>query len=264
MRLNHSRLAVAPNQTNSLCLFSGNFPKAFFLLLATCWLLAVQGLQAQTTWDGSDNTDWFDADNWSAGIPDATDDVTIPDVTNDPEISTAAVAKSVAVAASATLTVTTNGELTINDWTDKALSNLGTVNNNGTIVVGSTSSGTGNFGIYNEATFNNNSDGLLTLDRGFVTNLRNLSGTFNNDGTITIGGIIGARFGIWNSATFNNLASGQITIDRVTSFGGRRACSTPALSTTPEALPLEAMAAAGRTAFKTLAPSTTTRAGKSR
>jgi hypothetical protein len=112
MRLNHSRLAAAANPTNPFGLFSGNFPKAFFLLPAICWLLAVQGLHAQTTWDGSASTDWFDADNWSAGVPDAADDVSIPGgMPNQPSIGAAgALAKSVAVAASATLTVTTNGE----------------------------------------------------------------------------------------------------------------------------------------------------------
>ena len=190
-------------------------------LLLFLILLLSGSLQAQTNWTGSTDTDWFNTANWSAGTPDAADDVTIPGGTpNQPSIGAAgALAKSVAVQTSATLTVASAGVLTINDWADKALSNLGTVTNNGTIVVGPTVS-TANFGIYNEGTFNNNLTGQLTLDRGFVTNLRNLSGTFNNAGTITIGSIVGARFGIWNSATFNNLASGQIYIDRVTSFGG--------------------------------------------
>ncbi len=35
-------------------------------------------LRADTTWDGSSSSDWFDSANWSAGIPDAADNVTIP------------------------------------------------------------------------------------------------------------------------------------------------------------------------------------------
>lgn len=39
----------------------------------------------QKTWTGSTNRDWDNASNWSpAGIPIATDDVIIPNVTNDP------------------------------------------------------------------------------------------------------------------------------------------------------------------------------------
>ncbi len=89
MRFNHFRPAAAANPSIFCRLFTGNFSKPCFLLLATSWLLAVQGLQAQTNWDGSDNTDWFDADNWSAGIPDATDDVSIPGgMPNQPSIGT--------------------------------------------------------------------------------------------------------------------------------------------------------------------------------
>ncbi|MEQ1746214.1 MAG: HYR domain-containing protein [Saprospiraceae bacterium] len=68
MRLNHSRLAAAANPTNPFCLFTGKFFKAFFLLPAICWLLAAQGLQAQTTWyvnaaasSGGNGTSWANA-----------------------------------------------------------------------------------------------------------------------------------------------------------------------------------------------------------
>lgn len=40
--------------------------------------LASGELRAQTTWDGSAGTDWFDGANWSSGIPDAADVVTVP------------------------------------------------------------------------------------------------------------------------------------------------------------------------------------------
>jgi len=39
------------------------------------------------TWDGSESTDWYDSDNWEGGVrPTATDNVIIPDVTNNPVI----------------------------------------------------------------------------------------------------------------------------------------------------------------------------------
>ena len=48
------------------------------------------------TWTGATGTDWNTDGNWNpSGVPMGTDDVTIPDVANDPVISgtTAAVAK---------------------------------------------------------------------------------------------------------------------------------------------------------------------------
>ena len=75
-------------------------------------------------WTGSTSTNWHTAENWSpAGVPTASDNVTIPDVTNDPVISTANAA--------------VNG-LTINagaivDLTNRLLTAEGTVINNGTL-----------------------------------------------------------------------------------------------------------------------------------
>ena len=39
---------------------------------------------AQTTWNGLVDTDWNTVGNWSAGVPDPTDDVTIPNAGNKP------------------------------------------------------------------------------------------------------------------------------------------------------------------------------------
>jgi hypothetical protein len=63
-------------------------------------------LTAQTTWTGSVSTDWNTAGNWTAGVPTATSDVIIPDVTNDPVLAAAgAVARSVTVQAGGLLTI---------------------------------------------------------------------------------------------------------------------------------------------------------------
>lgn len=50
-------------------------------------------------WTGTTSTDWFTASNWNLGsVPDATTDVTIPNVTNDPVINGAdAAAKSLTI-----------------------------------------------------------------------------------------------------------------------------------------------------------------------
>ncbi|MBI5917593.1 MAG: T9SS type A sorting domain-containing protein [Bacteroidetes bacterium] len=177
----------------------------------------------QTTWDGSTDTDWNNADNWSAGVPDANDDVTIANVTNDPTISaTGAVAQSVTVNSGGVLTIASTGALTINGAATEGIFNSGTVNNNGMLTIGNTSSvGTSGIRTQNSpAIFNNNSGGQITINnstsRGIFTSN---TGTFNNAGTITIGATASVgTHGINNTGTFTN-SGGQITIDNTTTGG---------------------------------------------
>ena len=92
--------------------------KIYYTSLFTAVLLAfiTNNTFAQTTWTGASDTDWANTANWSAGVPDATDDVTIPgSVPNNPTIGAAgALANSVNVQTSATLTINATGSLTIN------------------------------------------------------------------------------------------------------------------------------------------------------
>lgn len=81
-----------------------------------------------STWIGTTSTDWNTATNWSTGIvPTSTDNVTIPDVTNDPVIvsGVGASCNALTVAAGASLTVNSGGSLITN----------GSITNNGTIDV---------------------------------------------------------------------------------------------------------------------------------
>jgi HYR domain len=99
--------------------------------------------------------------------------------------------------------------------------------NSGKIFIGKTAA-IGGEGIANDGTFNNNSDGEITIDRssnnGIYVRDDNDSNTrpaaFNNSGKLTIGGTatIGDN-GIRNRVTFNNNTSGDITIDRTTGDG---------------------------------------------
>jgi len=181
-------------------------------------------------WTGCTSTDWHTTTNWLDGsVPTTTDNVNIPNTTNDPVISAAAVAKSIHVQTSAMLT--NNADLTVNGFSTfpslgstTALGNRGTFENNGTLVIGNVSSA-GDWGLYNVGTFNNNADGQITIDRSAVSGLYNqtafgLPGIFNNNGSITIGGLadIGGNGLLCNGTFFNN-AGGQITIDRSTTRG---------------------------------------------
>lgn len=192
-------------------------------------LITMSGALAQTQWNGSTDTDWNNAANWSAGVPDANVSVTIANGPNDPVISgtTAAVAKSVLVEAAGSLTIQASGSLTINGSASfaspaaftAALNNLGEITNSGSIVLGSTSS-VGIHGLVNQQTFNNNTGGSIEINRWANTGIYNASGTFTNDGSITIGNGTGfGQHGIWNDGTFQNNGAGTIQIDQTTLIG---------------------------------------------
>ncbi|MRS65929.1 T9SS type A sorting domain-containing protein [Larkinella terrae] len=195
--------------------------KRFWLVLPMLVLIAGNAL-AQTTWTGASSTAWNDPGNWSAGVPDATDDVIIPDVTNDPVVSTTdAVGKSVHIEPNGLLTINASGKLTINgsamytapfDFT-AGLNNQGTVDNSGNLTLGETAS-VGMFAIINQGGFTNKTGGQIHIDRSTDTGIYNASGTFTNEAAITIGATetVGLH-GIWNDATFTN-TSGTLQIDR--------------------------------------------------
>jgi hypothetical protein len=181
-------------------------------------------------WTGCTSTDWAAAGNWLDGtVPTTSDNVTIPNVTNDPVImgGTAALANSVHVQASAALTINATGSLTINGSATfggitAGFYNQGTVSNTGNLILGSTAS-VGFYGIRNDATFDNNNNGEISIDRSTAIGLYNFSGTFTNAAKITIGAVAGVGFyGIRNVATFNNSASGgsgEISIDSSSNIG---------------------------------------------
>ncbi|MEQ1745492.1 MAG: T9SS type A sorting domain-containing protein [Saprospiraceae bacterium] len=187
-------------------------------MLTLLFLLATRGLSAQT-WTGTTGTDWHTASNWNpATVPTAADDVTIPDVTNDPVISAAAFAKSVVVLPNGALTVSATDSLTINGTATRRIFNFGTVTNNGIITIGA-AAGIGEYGIDNRATINNNAGAEIHIDRTNDVCLLNNS-IFNNAGKITLGAAesIG-NYGIQNWGTFDNSAGAEINIDRSTSVG---------------------------------------------
>jgi hypothetical protein len=174
-------------------------------------------------WTGCVSTNWATAGNWHDGsVPTAGDNVTIPDVTNDPVITagTMAVANSVQVQTSAALTINAMGSLTINGSGifsgigSVGFYNQGIVSNSGNLVLGSTAS-VGDYGIYNQATFNNNIGGEMSIDRSTQISLFNRGGTFTNAAKITIGTVAAVGgYGINNFATFNNNIGGEISVDR--------------------------------------------------
>ncbi len=68
------------------------------------------------TWDGSTNTDWAIADNWSLDIvPNEGSDVTIPNVANDPVIEAATTAYAHTLTINSDASLTTDGTLNVSN-----------------------------------------------------------------------------------------------------------------------------------------------------
>ena len=121
-------------------------------LLFLCLLASLTALPtfAQTTWTGASNSDWNSTANWlRGGVPTATDNATIPNVSPSPSpvigAGTSAVAKSLIISNGAFLRILATGSLTINGSAGVGLTNSGTVVNAGSITIGSTV-GLGSFG----------------------------------------------------------------------------------------------------------------------
>ncbi|MES2772556.1 MAG: LamG domain-containing protein [Bacteroidota bacterium] len=189
------------------------FAQRCLTLLSILILGTANALCAQTTWTGSLGTAWNDASNWSAGIPDASDAVTIPNVANKPALSTPGVAKSINVNSGSTFTITLSGALALNGGDSYGIYNSGTVNNGGTIHIGNISAA-GYDGIRNLGTFNN--QGTINIDRTSRGIAVNFTRTFNNEGTIVIGANSTLPFeGIYLEGNLNNKPGGLIKIDRI-------------------------------------------------
>jgi hypothetical protein len=182
----------------------------------------VYGLTA-STWTGNISTAWNVAGNWSQGLPVITTAVIIPDVTNDPVITTVANIKSMNIQAGGSLTISVSGTLSLNGAEVICLNNEGTVQNNGIINMGNTST-FGQYGIANFAIFDNNAGGQINIDRTIPggTSLAVISGTFTNLGTINIGATINtATFGVDVYGTFINSSGSVLNIDRCTDYALR-------------------------------------------
>ncbi|WP_205514571.1 T9SS type A sorting domain-containing protein [Longitalea arenae] len=193
------------------------FAQRVLLSFVLLFFVAAYNLHAQTTWTGNVDTDWNRADNWTADVPNATSHVIIPDVTNDPVISSATAAvNSVQIDSGALLTISTSGILTIHEGANRlGFDNLGTVQNDGVITF--LSNATVGNGIRNQGVFNNSSGAIITIGaRVSGTGLYNLRGTFSNAGTINIGTTTGyVTTGLRNDGAFENLTGANINIGQV-------------------------------------------------
>ncbi len=157
------------------------------------------------TWTGLINTDWNNPGNWSCGsVPDLVHDITIPDVTNKPVISSGASAKTnnLVIAAGSSLTLTGN-----------TIQIAGTIANNGTFdalsgtleFCGSSAqsvpSGTFSSNNVGNLVINNSAGVTLLGELSVIGVVRLSSGNLASDGFLTL----------VSSATQTALIDGQST-----------------------------------------------------
>ncbi|MDP5121122.1 MAG: cadherin-like beta sandwich domain-containing protein, partial [Spirosomaceae bacterium] len=105
------------------------------------------------------------------------------------------------------------GNISIDRSANSGIFNQGTFTNTATLTIGKTEI-PGESGIYNFATFTNNTGGQISIDRTTISAISNSSGTFTNAAKLTIGGIASVgNWGMFNNGTFNNETGGDISID---------------------------------------------------
>ncbi len=203
--------------------------KGIIQLLLIIFLLQNTLLTAQTkTWIGTTSDNWNTASNWNPnGVPTATDEVDIPNVTNDPRIPSILILniKSLTVQSGAKLTIHGNTTLNIKDAPLNGVLNEGTIDNYGKIILtnaGSTS-GAPNSGIKNEGTFTNRFTAEIKMTNTRHAGIRN-NGTFGNAGKIIIESVSLLGRGIIVFGTFHNQEDGEIRIKEVATG---MSCFTP-------------------------------------
>ena len=175
---------------------SGSYFEIF--LVISLMLIAVKTTFSQTTWNGSSSTDWNTAANWSTNsVPTSSDDVIIPNVTNDPIITSSSdICQN--------LTIQSGGVLTSNNGSYKLTTASITVNDGGSLVISNgevESSGDADFS--GDLTM---SGGLLDVDGEFDM-LSTGDGRNISDGNIT------AKQGRFNYAEFFQPSGGTFTFD---------------------------------------------------
>jgi len=195
--------------------------KSIIQFLLITLLFQNSSLSAQDkTWTGASSDNWNIASNWNPnGVPSATDEVDIPDVTNDPRIPSILIVniKSLTVKNEAKLTIQGNAILNIKDAPLNGILNEGTIENSGEININDIGGGgLDNSGIRNEGIFTNKSTAEIKMSNIINAGIRNYQ-TFNNAGKITIEPLYFLARGILVFAAFHNQVGGDIQIKGLSS-----------------------------------------------
>ncbi|RLD61136.1 MAG: hypothetical protein DRJ01_08470, partial [Bacteroidetes bacterium] len=157
------------------------------------------------TWDGSEGTDWNDANNWTpANVPSKTTNLIIPDVTNDPVVSTTGCEVfDLTIQNNAKVTINNSNDLTIYGSLDNQTGGTLEMQPNSTLSVKEdwTNAGTFTAGTGSSVNFNGTIDQSINNDGPFNNLLIDGSGTVSLNTSITVNGNISI------SGTLDALAS---------------------------------------------------------
>ena len=186
-------------------------------LLSLLWiglLLCTINLSAQTTWTGATDTDWFNATNWSAGLPSRTNaPATIPDTPTGGNLPTISSPVTIDYVIDNFGQLTIGSDVTLND---ARFNNLGP---NGMFIVNSV----GNFIIgpqgifYNYSIVENNNlieNNRIIINFNQFTNLGTFTNNHNftnglgaifNNGSATQAGTVVNNSNFESGGTFNNI-----------------------------------------------------------
>ena len=181
-------------------------------LLVNLFLLLSTGLFAQTSWRGTTSTSWATASNWSNGVPTATVDVLIGDVSfpaaNSPVVGASASCRSLTIGGAFTGKLTVNKNLTV--------SGNVLVNSNGTLLQpkSNTISVQGNWS--NTGTFTPANGSGITFNGSAVQTINGTTGfrkiTVNTGSTVLLNGNTTVSSSLIVNGTLNPNESPAYTI----------------------------------------------------
>ncbi len=211
---------------------------ALVLVINTVSLFA-----ADKTWTGTTDSNWAEASNWNpSGVPTASDNVKIPNTSNDPVIQGDDISVlGINLKENSTLTILEGAKLTVLryisviagcsmynsgiinignfGYENVYIYNEGIIRNSSVLNIGNTRT-SGKVGIHNLNTFENLSGGEINID-GVSIGIRMQSGTFINASRINIGGIAEiSEDGLHCSGgLFYNNEGGEMTINQTGTRG---------------------------------------------
>lgn len=175
----------------------------FFTLLAGLPIGAPSARGAVDNWTGAVNTQWNNAGNWSAGIPNSpSTSVSITDPTNNSVLISGIIPT---IGGQSALTLGASDSLSIGNNVGLTIATGSTINNAGTILLNSTGSFTDILLSGSNSTVTFTGGGSITMSNQTSNNIYSTVGaTLINDTSNTIQGAGGIGLGSFNSFAFNN------------------------------------------------------------
>ena len=165
------------------------------LVNGTAWrawdYVSTKHLPLAHEWTGATSTDWATVGNWTPTVPTLANDVLIPNVTNQPTISSGNISlNNFRIETSATITIASGVNFSPSGYAETngyIVNNgniilTGDVNNRGNVTNNGNITSSGNITVENTGTLTNNASGTITANGAMET-----KGTFTNNGTFNIG-----------------------------------------------------------------------------